>query len=80
MLPESDAHKLLYDLCVQLGFCLEPADARRLEQAPPADVRSFTHAVFVAEGLDPLTADLHMYREVRDMVALAFRRSEARGA
>jgi hypothetical protein len=36
-------------------------------------VVAFTDAVFTAEGLPPETADRHLYRQVRDMVAAAFR-------
>jgi hypothetical protein len=32
-------------------------------------------AVFVAEGLDPATADRHLYRRVRDMVSKAYETS-----
>ena len=45
--------KLLYDLCVDLGFCLPPDDIRRLVESPPAGVDAFTDAVFEAEGMDP---------------------------
>lgn len=48
MLSEPEAHKLLYDLCVRLGFCLPPQEQRRLKENPPPDVRSFNDAVFVA--------------------------------
>jgi hypothetical protein len=48
MLTEAEAHKLLYELCV------------KLEDDPPTDVRSFTDAVFLAEGLDPSTSDRHL--------------------
>lgn len=77
MLTEPEAHKLLYTLCVKLGFCLPPADARRLKDHPPGDVQSFTDAVYRAEGLDPLTADGTVYRQVRDVVARAFREAAA---
>ena len=80
MLSEPEAHKLLYDLCVRLGFCLPPEVQLRLKEHPPPDARSFTDAVFAAEGLAPETADRHLYRQVRDMVAAAYRRSEDPGA
>ena len=44
---------LLYELCVDLGFCLPPAGQQRLESNPPADVDEFTEAVFREEGMDP---------------------------
>ncbi len=52
-LTSPQAAALLDELCVKLGFCLPPADRRRLEGEPPADVDAFTDAVFAAEGLDP---------------------------
>jgi hypothetical protein len=65
--------RLLYRLCVELGFCLPPADRERLERQGPEDVVAFADAVYRAEGLDPLTADLHLYRQVKQMIADAFR-------
>ena len=44
---------LLDELCVDLGFCLPPAEQAHLRQAPLVDVDQFTDAVFVAEGLSP---------------------------
>jgi len=78
MLSEPDAKRLLYELCVRLGFCLPPNEQIQLEMSPPRDALSFTNAVFVAEGLDPDTANRILYRKVRDMVAAAYLRSENR--
>jgi hypothetical protein len=39
-------------------------------------VVTFTDAVFSAEGLPPETADRHLYRQVRDLVAAAFRETD----
>ena len=80
MLSEPEARHLLDDLCIKLGFCLPPADRSKLQQDPPHDVRAFTDAVFVAEGLDVELADRYLYRQVRDMVAAAFERSGYDGA
>lgn len=74
MLSESEAHRLLEDLCSKLGFCLPPAGQSKLKRDPPSDVRAFTDAVFLAEGLDVDLVDRHLYRQVRDMVAAAFER------
>jgi hypothetical protein len=49
-------------------------------EGPPSEVGEFTNAVFVAEGLDPDTADRHMYREVRAMIDDAFRESDEKDA
>jgi hypothetical protein len=70
-----EVEALLYKLCVDLGFCLPPVEQDRLASDPPKDVRAFTDAVFSAEGLDPATADRHLYRQVRDVIAAALQRS-----
>jgi len=66
-----DVGHLLYELCVNLGYCLPPADQRRLVEAPPSDVDSFTDAVLIAEGLDP-ELNKQGRRAVRDLVAKHF--------
>ncbi|MBO2445965.1 hypothetical protein J4573_02585 [Actinomadura barringtoniae] len=70
-LSYDDVAYLLRDLCIDLGFCLPPEDQARLCASPPADIDSFTDAVFQAEGMDPL---LHkkLRRRVRETVAKAF--------
>ncbi|MBO8192284.1 hypothetical protein ITI46_11485 [Streptomyces oryzae] len=50
---EAEVQRLLYELCVDLGFCLPPQEQRRLYAAPPADPDTFTDAVFEAEGMNP---------------------------
>jgi hypothetical protein len=67
---------LLDRLCIKLGFCLPPEARLQLRKDPPLDVATFTDAVFVAEGLDPSSADRQLYRGVRDMIQDAFRRAE----
>ena len=62
------------DLCLDLGFCLPPHELSKLENSATSDADAFTDAVFVAEGLDPLTADRRLWHAVRDRVAIAFRR------
>ena len=78
MLSSEEVTVLLNTLCVRTGFCLPPADCERLRAECPPDVASFTDAVFTAEGLPPTTADLHLYRQVRGVVAATFRRHEDR--
>jgi hypothetical protein len=63
---------LLYELCVDLGFCLPPDAQVRLRDLPPRDVDAFTEAVLIAEGLDPLYVDNGLRRMVRAMVARHF--------
>jgi hypothetical protein len=58
--PESEVQRLLDELCVKLGFCLPPEEARLLRRSPPTDVDGFTDAVFDAEGLgDMRRTNLH---------------------
>ncbi|MEU5611274.1 hypothetical protein AB0H03_21470 [Streptomyces sparsogenes] len=61
---QDDVQRLLYELCVDLGFCLPPEEHRRLREAPPADADIFTDAVFEAEGMGPGEDR----RQVRDVV------------
>ena len=77
MLSRAESEGLLSKLCVDLGFCLPPAEQDRLASDPPKDVGAFTDAVFSAEGLDPATADRSLYRRVRDVIASAFQKSVA---
>ncbi len=65
--------QLLDKLCVEMGFCLSPAEQSRIVASPPGSVEAFTDAIFVAEGLDPHLADRHLWRQVRDRVAQHFR-------
>ncbi len=79
-LTSEDIQKLLDLLCVKYGFCLPPAHIEHLKEYAPDEVRAFTDAVFRAEGLDPETARLHLYRQIRTEIADAFRRAEYHGA
>jgi hypothetical protein len=46
---------LLYELCVDSGFCLPREDTESLLNNPPADIDVFTDAVFHAEKMNPHT-------------------------
>ena len=76
MLSEPEVDSLLNKLCIELGFCLSPESQERIRQNPPETVPKFTDTVFAEEGLDPDSADRHLYRQVRDRVVEAFRASE----
>ena len=76
MMSSRSVRILLDRLCVKMGFCLSPVDIERILNDPPTDVRAFTDEVFRSEGLDPTTADRHLYRSVRAMVADAFAEEE----
>jgi len=76
MLSAVQIRWLAHDLCAKLGFCLPAAAVERLQTTPPETVSDFVAAIFVAEGLDPMTVERRLYRQVEAMVADAFRRSE----
>ena len=44
---------LLYDICVDLGFCLPPVDSARICATESWDAEAFAVEVFRVEGLDP---------------------------
>ncbi len=56
---------LLYDLCVDLGFCLPPADNARICAAESWDADAFTKEVFRVEGMDP-NEHLALKRQMRN--------------
>ncbi len=76
MIDPKHVRPLLTQLCVELGFCLPPAEGAKLCAHPPVTVTEFTVAVFVAEGMDPERSDRYLFRQVQDRVAEAFERSE----
>ena len=41
---------LLYELCVDWGFCIPPADAQRIASMKILTADQFAHAVLTAEG------------------------------
>ncbi len=69
--------RLLDDLCTDLGFCLPPEKYAQLSGSPPRTVKTFTDAVFIAEGLNPEVADKHLWRQVRDRVTEYFKDMES---
>ena len=77
VLTATEVNYLLTTLCVELGFCLPPNDIARLQATPPADVDSFTEAVFIAEGYDLRLADRNLWRQVHEVVSAAFARAAA---
>ena len=61
---------LLYDICVELGFCLPPADNARICAKESWDAERFTQEVFRVEGLDPdqhLTLKRQIHKRFTDM-------------
>jgi hypothetical protein len=60
-----------------LGFAFGRPSAR-LESDPPLQVRDFADAVFLADGLDPTTADPSVYRQVSAAIRAAFGQAASR--
>jgi hypothetical protein len=56
---------LLYDLCVDLGFCLPPADNARICASESWDADAFVAEVFRIEGMDP-NEHLALKRQMRN--------------
>ena len=73
-LTASEIDNLLTKLCVDLGFCLPPKAISRLQKTPSQDIDSFTDAVFIAEGLDPLV-NPKLRAQVRAIVRDEFARA-----
>ena len=68
---------LLNELCVVLGFCLEPAAQARIQEKPEADIDAFTDVVIRAEGLDPYSdIPKRLRRQVREIVVKYFKAAE----
>jgi hypothetical protein len=64
-----NTERLLEELCVKLGFCLEADDKRALIDSPPATVDAFTDEVIRREGLDRVTYDSTIRRQVEEVIA-----------
>ena len=77
MLSASETNALLYQLCVKLGFCLDPAKKDAIVRNCPDTIDEFTRQMILAEGLEPDTVDRHLYRQVRAYVRNAFKESES---
>jgi len=75
-MSSAQVEALLYELCVELGFCLPPGEQARLRESPPTNVNAFTDAVIRAEGIDPADIQLRMRRDIRSRVAEHYRKAE----
>jgi hypothetical protein len=64
--------QLLNEVCVDLGFCLPPAELTRLMAERPPTADELTDAIFTAEGLDPAVADRALWKKVRERVVKYF--------
>jgi hypothetical protein len=70
---ENWVERLLDEVCVNLGFCLPPAEQTRLRHFPPGSIDAFADEIFLAEGLNPRLADKKLWMQVRDVVVKHFR-------
>ena len=72
LLVDESLSALLTELCVDFGFCHDPADYQRLSSQTWERSADLANAVFAAEGMsEPYDAGL--WREVRDRIALRLR-------
>ena len=70
---QSAMETLLFELCTNLGYCLNPDDRARLQRMATGDVDAFAAAVLAAECLlEPY--DRSEWRNVRLLVARHFTR------
>ena len=67
-----DVEQLRYELCVEVGFCLDPEPHQALIDNPPSGVEEFTDAVIRAEGREPQQLRPNIREQVRVRVERAF--------
>jgi hypothetical protein len=70
--------ELLWDLCVDLGYCLQPEQHAQVERESPTNPRDFAQLVMTLEGVG--TGDPDMYAQVLGRVLSAFERASAHAA
>jgi hypothetical protein len=52
MIDKRKVPDLLFELCVDLGYCLPPRVQQKIESNPPSTINAFADAVFIGEGMD----------------------------
>jgi hypothetical protein len=77
-LTEKQASGLLWDLCVELGYCLPPEQNAQIQREPPTNPRDFAELVMKLEGVG--TGDSDMYDEVLERALSAFQKASANAA
>ncbi|WP_298362431.1 hypothetical protein [uncultured Litoreibacter sp.] len=65
---EKAIKRFLHDACVQLGFCIPPADQDRLIASPHFSATQMVEAVIKAEGIEPI--HLESYEHLAGLMAL----------
>ncbi|PZD74907.1 hypothetical protein C1752_01029 [Acaryochloris thomasi RCC1774] len=58
-LPSDKVEGLLYQLCVELGFCLSSKVNKRLAYSPPKNPQRFAEVVMKADGVSPWNSELY---------------------
>lgn len=56
---------LLNDLCVDLGFCIPPKDAKRIVESKQLEADDFACQILVAEGMNP-EYEIQWRRKIRE--------------
>lgn len=57
---------LLYELCVDWGFCIPPADAQRIASTTPLTADQFAYEVLTAEGF-VAEYEKRWFRQIRQL-------------
>ena len=79
-LANKTAVKLENSLCVKLGFCSMQEKYNEIINELPTDITEFVNSIFIAEGLNPDSADRKLWRQVRDLVMEAHHEFEEKNA
>jgi hypothetical protein len=61
---EKELDALLTKLCIEWGFCIPPADFRRIATSRRLSADEFADEVLRAEGFDP-EYELHWFRKIK---------------
>ena len=75
-LSDRQLEELLGELCVELGFCLNPQAYDEIIRSTPTEISEFVDRIFVLEGLNPDLADSSVRRRMKGMVAAACRKHD----
>ena len=70
-ISKTEALKLENQLCVTFGFCSMREKYNEIIEALPTDIDEVVDTIFIAEGLNPDTADLRLKRKIRDLITKA---------
>ena len=52
LMSQESAARLLHELCVELGYCLDPEKRQLLIEKPPGDPDTFSRTVMELEGVE----------------------------